>query len=162
MAGVGFTGYSGDGGLAVEARIGCPSALCFDPQGNLYFADRMFHVIRKIDVDGVITTVVGCGLAGYSDDGIPALEARLDTPYGIAVSNDGQLYLSDSKNNRIRKLTNDSRLETVVGSGTAGDAGHNQLATHAQLNEPHGLCFYGKDILLISDHYNNRIRAVKI
>lgn len=162
IAGLGFTGYTGDGGLATQARIGCPSALCFDLEGNLYFTDRMFHVIRKIDTNGMITTVVGCGLAGFSDDGTPALEARLDTPYGLAISNNGHLYFSDSKNNRVRRLTSTSRLETVIGSGIAGDNGHNLLAIHANLNEPHGLCFYNKDILLISDHYNNRIRAVRI
>jgi len=162
IAGVGLTGYTGDGGLAVEARIGCPSALCFDAEGNLYFADRMFHVIRKIDTNGIITTVAVCGQAGFSDDGTLAREAKLDTPYGIAISDDGFLYISDSKNNRVRRLTSDSRLETVVGSGVAGDEAHNIPAIQARLNEPHGLCFYNKDTLLISDHYNNRIKAVKI
>ena len=162
VAGVGIQGYTGDGGPATEARIGSPSALRFDAKGNLYFSDLTHHVVRRVDTEGIITTVVGCGEAGFSPDGTPALEARLHKPLGLAVTGDGGVYVSDSRNNRVRRITAEGTLQTVAGSDEPGDAGNGGPAIEASLNEPHGLCFYGEDILLICDHYNNRIKAVKL
>jgi serine/threonine-protein kinase len=162
VAGLGISGYTGDGGPAIQARIGAPAAIRFDRQGNLYVADRAFHVIRRVGVDGVITTVAGCGQVGFSPDGTPAQAARLDMPSGLAVAPDGAIYFSDSRNNRVRRITPDGRLETVAGDGVAGDDGDGGPATHAHLNEPRGLCFWGDGIVLISDHYNNRIRAIRV
>jgi sugar lactone lactonase YvrE len=162
VAGTGLPGYSGDGGPANQARLGAPSAIRFDAAGNLYFADRAYHVIRKVDTEGIITTLAGCGEAGFSTDGTAALQARLNLPYGLAVAHDGTVYFSDSRNHRVRRITPDGRLETVAGSERAGDAGDGGPARQARLNEPHGLCFYGREILLISDHYNNRIKALRV
>jgi DNA-binding beta-propeller fold protein YncE len=163
VAGCGLPGYSGDGGAATQARIGHPTAICFDAQGHLYFADKAYHVVRRNDAySGIITTVAGCGQAGFSSDGTPAQLAKLDTPYGLAVGPDGMLYLADSRNNRVRRVAQDGTLETVAGSGLPGDAGDGGLAIEARLNEPHGLCFYEPDVLLISDHFNNKIKAVRI
>jgi sugar lactone lactonase YvrE len=162
VAGTGQSGYSGDGGLAVEAQIGSPTAVCLDTAGNLYFADNAYHVIRKVDTRGVITTVVGQGEAGFSPDGTLAQEAKIDTPWGVVVSVTGTVYFSDSRNGRVRCLTTEGKLETVAGSPIFGDAGDGGPASTASLNEPHGLCFYGHDILLISDHFNNRVRAVRV
>ena len=106
--------------------------------------------------------VVGCGEAGFSPDGTPALEARLHKPLGLAITNSGAVYFSDSRNNRVRCVAADGTLQTVAGSDTPGDAGDGGPATEASLNEPHGLCFYGEDILLICDYYNSRIKAVKL
>jgi sugar lactone lactonase YvrE len=162
VAGRGFTGYSGDGGPAVQARIGTPTAIRFDRVGNLYFTDRTYHVVRMVAVDGVITTVVGCGVAGFSPDGTIAQAAQINQPYGLALASDDTLYFADSRNNRVRRVTADGRLETVAGSATAGDAGEGGPAITAQLNEPHGLCFASKGLLLISDHYNNRVKVVRL
>ena len=162
VAGGGIQGYTGDGGPATEARIGSPSALRFDAKGNLYFSDLTHHVVRRVDTEGIIATVVGCGEAGFSPDGTPALEARLHKPLGLAVTGDGGVYVSDSRNNRVRRITAEGTLQTVAGSDEPGDAGNGGPAIEASLNEPHGLCFYGEDILLICDHYNNRIKAVKL
>jgi hypothetical protein len=162
VAGTGQSGYSGDGGLAVEAQIGSPTAVCLDTAGNLYFADNAYNVIRKVDTRGVITTVVGQGEAGFSPDGTLAQEAKIDTPWGMVVSVTGTVYFSDSRNGRVRCLTTEGKLETVAGSPIFGDAGDGGPASTASLNEPHGLCFYGHDILLISDHFNNRVRAVRV
>ena len=162
VAGVGIQGHTGDGGPATEARIGSPSALRFDAKGNLYFSDLTHHVVRRVDTEGIITTVAGCGTAGFSPDGTPALEARLHKPLGLAVTGDGNVYFSDSCNNRVRRVAPDGTLQTVAGSDTPGDAGDGGTATEVSLNEPHGLCFYGEDILLICDHYNSRIKAVKL
>ena len=162
IAGIGLPGYSGDGGPATKARIGAPTAIRFDGVGNLYFTDRSFHLVRKVDTAGIITTVVGCGEAGFSPDGTPALQARLDQPYGLAVTTEGTIYVADSRNNCVRRVTAQGLLETVVGCLTAGDGGDGEPATATLLNEPHGLCLYGKEILLVSDHYNNRLRAVRV
>jgi sugar lactone lactonase YvrE len=162
VAGQGISGYAGDGGPATQARIGAPAAIRFDRQGNLYFADRAFHVIRRVGADGLITTVAGCGQTGFSPDGARAQGARLDMPGGLAIAKDNVIYFSDSRNNRVRRVTPDGRLETVAGNGVAGDGGDNGPATSAHLNEPRGLCFWGDGILLISDHYNNRIRAIRV
>jgi sugar lactone lactonase YvrE len=162
IAGIGLPGYSGDGGPAARARIGHATAICFDPHGNLYFADRAYHVVRKVDSEGVITTVAGCGEAGFSLDGTPARIAKLDMPYGLAIAADGTVYISDSRNNRVRRVGHDGTLETVAGGDFAGDAGDGGPARTARLNEPHGLCFYRPDVLLISDHFNNRVKAVKL
>ncbi len=165
VAGNGVHGYSGDGGPATDARIGSPTAICFDGDGNLYFTDRDFHVVRKVDTAGRISTIIGTGEAGFSTDGTPAGEAMLHKPFGLAVSVGGTVYVSDSRNNRVRAVLptwKDGSLKTIAGGDTPGDAGDRGVATQAGLNEPHGLCFYGDDILLISDHYNNRIKAVKL
>ncbi|MBX3051621.1 MAG: hypothetical protein KF753_09120 [Caldilineaceae bacterium] len=162
IAGVGIPGYSGDGGPATRARIGAPTALGFDPTGNLYFADRARHVIRRVDCGGMITTVAGCGEAGFSPDGTPAISARMDTPHGLTLAPSGTLYFSDSRNNRVRRVSPDGRLETVAGGSAPGESADGRLARQARLNEPHGLAWWKSDILLISDHYNNRIKAVRV
>jgi sugar lactone lactonase YvrE len=162
VAGTGQSGYSGDGGLATEAQIGSPTAVCLDAVGNLYFADNAYHVIRKVETKGIISTLVGQGEAGFSADGTPAQEARIDRPWGLAVATNGTVYFSDSGNGRVRRLTAEGKLETVAGCSVFGDGGDGGPATAASLNQPHGLSFYGDDILLISDHFNNRLRAVKL
>lgn len=162
IAGVGTSGYSGDGGPATRARIGAPTAICFDRAGDLYFADRSSHAVRRIDGEGIITTVVGCGQAGFAPDGEVATAARIDTPYGLTVAPNDTLYFADSRNNRVRLVNRDGRLETIAGGEVAGDGGDGELATLAMLNEPHGLAWWGEDLLLISDHYNNRIKAVRV
>ena len=162
VAGNGVHGYTGDGGPATEARIGGPSAMRFDGVGNMYFADLTQHVVRKVDVQGVITTVVGTGERGFSPDGTLATQARLFKPQGLEVTRDGVVYVSDSRNNRVRMVAADGTLQTVAGSDIPGYAGDDGPATAASLNEPYGLAIYSDDVLLISDHYNNRVRAVKL
>lgn len=162
VAGVGLSGYQGDGGPATQARIGCPTAIAFDSQGMLYFADKAYHVIRRVDGNGTIHTLAGCGQAGFSPDGTHATEACIHLPYGLAIGPDDCVYFADSANNQVRRITSTGQLETVVGNGLAGDSDESGLATSACLNEPHGLCFYQDDILLVSDHYNNRVKAIRI
>ncbi|MBV7337387.1 hypothetical protein KFU94_55980 [Chloroflexi bacterium TSY] len=160
IAGTGQSGYQGDGGPATLARIGTPTAIDFDRAGNLYFADKVHHVVRRVGVDGAISTVVGCGKAGFSPDGTAANKAQINQPYGLAIGPNDTIYFADSANNRVRRITTTGQLETIAGCELAGDSGDGGPATTACLNEPHGLCFYGDDILLISDHYNNRVKAV--
>ena len=161
VAGNGTVGYSGDGGDARSARIGGPQSICFDEAGSMYFADAKCHVVRKVDGKGIISTMAGTGEAGFSADGTVATAARLDVPYGVAISAEGQVYFSDTGNNCVRRVRNDGTLETVAGGREGGDTGDGN-ARACRLNTPQGICFYGPDILLISDRYNNKIKAVKL
>lgn len=163
VAGIGLPGYTGDGGPATRARIGSPTAIRFDAAENLYFTDSANHVVRKVDATtGAITTVAGTGQKGRSPDGTLATKARLDEPYGMAVALDNTLYVSDTGNNLVRRVKADGTLETVAGAPRGGFFGDGGPATKAGLNSPRGLCFYGSDVLLISDHFNHRVRAVRI
>ncbi len=163
MAGIGLPGYSGDGGPANQARIGSPSAIRLDGSGNLYFTDDRYHVIRRVDGDsGIISTLAGTGEEGFSPDGSRAVQAAIAMPRGLALDKKSRLYFSDSGNNRVRRITGNGLLETVVGSGEYGDCDQPALAIEAPLNEPHGLSFYGDDVLIVSDHYNNRLKVVRV
>ena len=112
VAGTGGTGNSGDGGPAVDAQIVDPNGVAIDAAGNLYFADDVANVIRRVGSDGVITTVAGTGTAGFSGDGGPGIEAALNAPYDIAFDADGNLYIADSGNHRIRVLRPDATIDT--------------------------------------------------
>ncbi len=162
VVGTGIQGYMGDGGPATEARVGSPTSIRFDSRGNLHFSDSMYNVVRRVDAEtGAITTVVGRGEQGFSPDGTLALEARLGGPFGVEVSKDGTIYVSDTKNHRVRMVDSSGRLQTVAGSDDGGDSGDGGPATNAKLNWPYGLRLYDDTTLLICDLWNNRIRAVK-
>ena len=137
IAGIGQTGWSGDDGPATAAKIGTPAALCLDKHGNLYFADSLHHVIRKVDRSGRITTVVGNATVGYSPDGTRAAAAKLNTPRGVAVGTDGTLFFSDAGNNRVRFITSDGRLATLAGCGEGGDNGDKNVRTLNQVLTSH-------------------------
>ena len=162
IAGDGVRAYTGDGGPAAHARIGIPSAIAVDEDGNLYFTDGQYHVVRRIDTSGVITTLAGTGERGCSPNGTPAIASRLDRPQGIAVCSDGTLAFSDTNNNRVCRVSAAGKLETIAGSSVPGDTGDGGPATRAGLNRPTALRFYGPNVLLISDSLNNRIKAVRL
>ena len=110
-----------------------------------------------------MTTVVGKGESGHSPDGTPAEEARLGSPHGVEVSRDGEtIYLADTANFQVRAVGPDRVLRTIAGSDDGGDSGDGGPATAARLNYPYSLRIYGDDVLLVSDHWNNKIRAVKL
>ena len=163
VAGIGLPGNAGDGGPATRARIGSPTAIRVDGTGHLYFADDRYHVIRRVDADtGEISTLTGTGEAGFSPDGTRAASAAISVPRGLTLDNEGRVYFSDSGNNRVRRISENGLMETVAGSGDYGDTDRSVPALDAPLNEPHGLCFFDDDVLLVSDHYNNRLKAVRI
>lgn len=138
VAGNGTRSFLGDGGLAREAALADPRALALDRLGNLYITDG--ERVRKVSPDGMISTVAGIGVPGFSGDGGPAADAQLDSPQGIAVDEAGNLYLADANNHRIRKVSASGIINTVAGTGDrsffGGFSGDGGLATSAQLNSP--------------------------
>jgi RHS repeat-associated protein len=160
VAGTGEAGYSGDGGLAINANLSAPSGLALDKDGNLYIADADNHCIRRITRDGIITTVAGNGTSGYSGDGGTAIAAQLSSPNGIAFGPDGNLYIADVFNGRVRCVTPSGMIYTIAGTGEFGYNGDGILAVNAQLNFPTGVAV-GKDgSAYIADYSNGRIRKV--
>ncbi|MFC8494136.1 RICIN domain-containing protein [Streptomyces sp. NPDC057235] len=152
--------FSGENVPAVSAQLNWPRGLAVDGEGNLYIADGNNHRVRKVTPDGTITTVAGTGNPAFSGDGGTAASARLNTPYGVAVDEDGTLYIADCNNHRIRKVTPDGKISTITGSASAGSRGDNGAATSAQLNRPHDLAVDGAGTLYIADCNNHRIRKV--
>lgn len=153
-------GYSGDGGHANEARLNYPDGVAFDAPGNLYFADSGNNRIRKIDRRGIITTVAGNGLSGYSGDGGPAPRASLANPRDVAIDGAGNMYIADSGNNRIRKVDRAGKISTFAGTATGAYGGDGGPATQASLNFPSGVAADADGNVYISDTINSRIRKV--
>jgi uncharacterized protein (TIGR03437 family) len=158
VAGNGTWGYSGDDGSATSAQMYQPRGLAMDSAGNLYIADSLNHRIRKVS-NGVITTVAGNGTRGFSGDNGPATSAQLNNPYGVAADSAGNLYIADTGNSRVRKVSG-GVITTVAGNGTAGFGGDNGPATSAQLNNPYVVAMDSAGNLYIADRSNSRIRKV--
>src|SRR5262249_24524817 len=111
-------GYSGDGGRAVAAQLRNPRGIAVDGAGNLFIADTVNNRIRKVDPSGVISTLAGSGAFGFAGDGGSAVSAQLASPNSVSVDDTGNLYIADTGNNRIRKVTRDGSINTVAGGGT--------------------------------------------
>ncbi|HEY1496661.1 MAG TPA: hypothetical protein VGF49_19035 [Candidatus Solibacter sp.] len=160
VAGNGSGGYAGDGGSARFAQLRVPSACVFDGKDNLYIADTGNHSIRKVTASGVISTVAGNGTAGASGDEGAAANARLASPRGVMVDDNGNLFIGDTGNNRVREVTADGILHTIAGTGPAGFAGDGGPAAEAMLDGPAGLFLDGSGALYFADSNNNRIRRL--
>ena len=158
VAGNGTPGYSGDGGPATSAQLHGPSGVAVDASGSVYIADTYNHCIRKVS-GGTISTVAGNGTPGFSGDNGPAPSAQLNYPAGVALDSAGDLYIADTYNHRIRKVSNGT-ISTVAGNGTVGHSGDNGPATSAQLNYPNGVAVDTAGGLYVADTYNHRIRQV--
>jgi sugar lactone lactonase YvrE len=160
VAGNGIQGYGGDGGLATSAQLGYPYGVAIDAAGNLFIADTYNARIRKVTPGGVIRTVAGNGIQGYGGDGGPATSVQLNYPLGIAVDTAGILYIADSGNFRIRRVTPDGLISTVAGDGTQSYGGDGGPATSAQLSYPQSVAVDSSGNLFIGDTLNNRIRKM--
>ena len=162
VAGDGAFGFSGDGGQATNAECNSPEGVAFDTHGNLYIADFYNNCIRMVNTAGIISTVAGTGTAGYSGDGGQATGATLYRPAEIAFDTNGNMYIADEYNNRIRKVNTAGIISTIVGTGIGGYNGDGIQATTAELYYPSGLCLDAAGNLYIADSENNRIRMVTI
>lgn len=158
--GVDAGGYAGDGGPATAARLQEPVGVGLGAGGDVYVADRDNNAIRKIDADGTITTVIGGGGAGFSGDGGPASDARIDRPQQIVVDPDGNVYFADSGNNRVRRIDTEGVVTTVAGNGRAATSGDGGPALSAAVWNPTGLALDDEGNLYVSQPDDNRIRRV--
>jgi uncharacterized protein (TIGR03437 family) len=159
-AGNGIESYSGDGGPATSAQLNRPASVVFDAVGNLYIADSANNRVRKISPGGVITTAAGTGVAGYSGDGGAAASAMLNGPKGLASDADGNVYIADTQNNRIRKLLPNGTIITIAGNGNASFFGDGGPANAASIHMPQGLCFVTGGYIYVADTGNQRIREL--
>lgn len=159
FAGIGNAGYSGDGGPATSASIGFITDVAVDASGNIFISDNNYHCIRKINNLGIISTYAGTGTSGYSGDGGLANLAQLNEPFAIAVDGSGNLYIADSGNNRIRKVSTSGTITTIAGNGISGFSGDGGQATLCQLSRPCGIAVDASTIYVV-DGGNNRIRQI--
>ncbi|HEY3285318.1 MAG TPA: hypothetical protein VGN26_23850 [Armatimonadota bacterium] len=150
-------GMAGDGGPAAQAKLNLPHGLAFDRAGRLYIADRSNNRVRVVSPNGEIATAAGGGVHG---DGFPAVDAALNAPFRVAVDGAGSLFIGEALGCRVRKVSTDGTITTVVGTGVAGFSGDGGPAVSARLTEPSGLAIDAEGNLLISDLKNHRIRKV--
>ena len=158
VAGTGLPGYSGDNGIATAATLLSPNDVKVDGIGNLYIADYSNDRVRKVDTSGIITTIVGTRTVGYNGDNINADSAELNRPLCVATDGSENLYISDTYNQRVRKVGPDGIITTIAGDGIEGYSGDNGSATSAELGDPVGLAIDHSGAIYIVDA--NRIRRV--
>jgi sugar lactone lactonase YvrE len=159
VAGTGSGGFGGDGGPAMQAALSAPHALAFDREGRLLVADTYNHRVRRIDRNGVITTIAGTGTAGYAGDGGLATAAALNGPQDVAIDSHGDIFIADTYNATIRRVDAQGVITTFAGSepGLGGDGGP---ASKALINIPSAIAIAPDGTLYVSDAGNSRIRRV--
>lgn len=160
VAGTGNAGSLGDGGPATSAELNGPRGVTEDIYGNLYIAEYYGQRVRKVTPSGVITTLAGNGTAGYSGDGGPAASAELNGPYRVTVDAALNVYIPDSGNGRIRKVSANGIITTVVGNGTIANTGDGGLATAASLEYPEAVAFDSAGNYYVADEAANVVREV--
>ena len=160
VAGTGSAGYSGDGGLAVNAQLNNPEGVAVDSSGNIYIADSANHRVRVVTSTGSISTIAGTGTFGFTGDG-SAVNVELNHPTGLVLDASGNLYISDSSNQRVRKLATNGVITTVAGNGIAGYSGDGGAGISAMLRFPIGLAIDGATgSLFVADAGNQVVRKL--
>ena len=163
-AGAVLPGFAGDGGPAIGAGLFLPFGVAVDSAGNVYIADVADYRIRKVNTAGIISTVAGTGVKGFSGDGGPATAAQISgvAHMGLVVDSAGNLYFSDEGNHRVRRVSPSGIINTVAGNGLSSFSGDGGPATAAGLNNPLDLALDSAGNLYIADDGNNRIRKVAL
>jgi RHS repeat-associated protein len=152
-------GSGGDGGPATQASVN-PNEIVIAPDGSIYIADGLNHKVRRVRPDGIITAVAGNGEPGYSGDGGPATQAKLNFVKGLTLGPDGSFYIGDTFNHRVRRVGADGIITTIAGNGGCGYGGDGGPAVLAQLCQPTGLATGADGSLYIADRLNQRIRRI--
>jgi len=160
IAGNGMAGYGGDGGPATLAKFNSISDLALDKKGNIYVADNLNKRIRRIGIDGIITTIAGDGSGYYNGEGISATSAGLLNIAGIAFDNHENLFISDLGNRRIRKVDSTGIITTVAGNGSFDYTGDYGPATNAGVYDPMNIAIDSEGNIFFGDYFFNRIRKV--
>jgi sugar lactone lactonase YvrE len=155
-------GFSGDGGPAIFAQMNGPMGVAVDGQGNIYIADYNNARVRKVSTNGIITTFAGTGVPGFSGDGGPATAARLYAPRGLAADGQGNIYIVDQYNHRVRKVDSGGTITTFAGTGVPGFSGDGGPATSARLGAypDGGVAADANGDVYIADPTNDRVRKV--
>lgn len=159
IAGTGVSGYSGDAGAATAAKLSSPYGVTVDASGNVYIADLGNNRIRKVS-GGVISTVAGTGVAGFSGDGGAATSANINTPYGMTMDASGNMYICDYNNFRIRRVSATCTISTIAGTGNPAYGGDGGMATLADLNRPTGIAVDASGNIYVADNNNQRVRKL--
>jgi sugar lactone lactonase YvrE len=159
VAGTGVSGFGGDGGPATSALIRAPNGVAIDTAGNLFIADTGDNRIRKVNASGMITTVAGNGTRGLGGEGSSATSAQLNAPVGIAIDATGNLFVADSGNHRIRKITPAGIITTIAGNGSLGFSGDGGSTISAQLSQPSSVATDSTGNLFVIDN-SKRIRKI--
>jgi sugar lactone lactonase YvrE len=164
VAGDGNPRFGGDGGPAASASLNQPKGVWITPSGIVYIADTLNQRVRKVDPTGTITTVAGTGTTGFNGDHIPATQAQIWDPRGVAVDPAGNLYIGEEFGARVRKIDLTGTISTVAGTGTSGFNGDNNggAATQTDLSHVRGITIDAAGNLWIADSYNDRIRGVTL
>lgn len=162
LAGTGDAGARGDGGPAAQAQLNMPQGLAVDSSGRVYIADTLSNRVRRVDLDGTITTVAGTGEAGYAGDGAAGIAARLSLPTGLAIGFGDALFIADTGNNVIRQLDSHGVIRTIAGTGEAGYRGDGGPALYALFHTPGGLAFDDEGNLYVADTLNQRVRRINV
>ena len=160
IAGIGKPGHGGDGGRAIEAQLDFPLGVAVDNTGNVYIADSFNQRIRRVDASGTISTIAGTGEPSYGGDGGRAVEAQLSFPSDVAADHNGNLYIADPGNNRIRQVDASGTIATIAGTGERGHFWDEGPAVEAKLDGPRGVAVDGSGSLYIAGHLNLGIRRV--
>lgn len=160
FAGNTVAGYSGDGSLATSAKLNYPTGVAVDANGNVYIADKNNSVIRKVNTSGIITTIAGTSVAGYTGDGGLATSAKINLPAAVATDAAGNVYISDTYNHAIRKVSTSGIITTVAGGNGIGYTGDGSVATSAEFNFPWGLTVDNSGNIFVGDEHNHVIRKV--
>lgn len=160
VAGIGAEGFSGDGGPANQAKLFWPQGIAVGPDGSLYIADRRNERVRRVGPDGIITTIAGTGVAGFSGDGGAAVQAQLRDPQDVAVGPDGSVFVFDVGNNRVRRVGVDGTITTVAGTGVYGFSGDGGPATLADLEGFSASMTVDSNGRLFLTGYNGHVRRI--
>ncbi len=158
IAGTGAEGYGGDGAAATAAFLDTPTGVAVDTTGNVYIADSHNNRIREVSA-GTITTIAGTGTPGFSGDGAAATLAQLSHPMGVAVDSTGNVYIADTNNQRIRKITSGT-ISTIAGNGEEFFSGDGAAATAAVLDSPTAVAVDSSGNVYIADRHNQRVRMI--
>jgi hypothetical protein len=160
VAGSGASGFGGDNGSATIAQLRAPRGVTSDTNGNVWIADTDNNRIRKVSTSGVITTVAGTGISGFSGDGGSATSAKLNAPYAVDIDSFGNLYIADRFNNRIRKVTPAGTITTIAGNGTVASTGNGGPASQASLGSPMDVLLAPDGSIYIAEGTTNQVRKI--